>query len=70
MPTKEINAAIKALEIQVHHYENLLDQSISNNEILAKAKVIYRDLKEVSEKLKELKKLQKKEHPDRDMPGS
>jgi hypothetical protein len=46
------------LEVQLKHYENLLDQSIRNNEILGKVKVIYRDLKAVSEKLKELKKLQ------------
>lgn len=58
MPTKEIDAAIKALEIQVHHYENLLDQSIRNNEILSQVKVIYHDLKKVSEKLRELKRLQ------------
>jgi tRNA1(Val) A37 N6-methylase TrmN6 len=58
MPTKEIDAAIKALEIQVRHYENLLDQSIRNNEILSQVKVIYHDLKKVSEKLRELKKLQ------------
>lgn len=58
MPTKEIDAAIKALEIQVSHYENLLDQSIRNNEILSQVKVIYHDLKKVSEKLKELKKIQ------------
>ena len=63
MPTKEIDAAIKALEIQLHHYENLLDQSIRNNEILGKVKVIYHDLKAVSDKLKELKKLQGKEDP-------
>jgi hypothetical protein len=61
MPTQEIDAAIKALEIQVRHYENLMDQSIRENEILAKVKVIYRDLKEVSIKLEELKKLQKKD---------
>jgi hypothetical protein len=61
MPTKEIDAAIKALEIQLHHYENLLDQSFRNNEILAKTKVIYKDLKSVSEKLHALKKLQAKE---------
>ncbi len=58
MPTQEIDAAIKALEIQVRHYENLLDQSIRNNEILSQVKVIYHDLKKVSEKLRELKKLQ------------
>ena len=59
MPTKEIDAAIKALEIQVRHYENLLDQSFRNNEILSQVKVIYHDLKKVSEKLRELKKIQK-----------
>ena len=57
MPTAEIEAAIKALEIQLRHYENLLDQSIRNDEILAKTKVIYHDLKVVSDKLKQLKKL-------------
>ena len=61
MPTEEINAAIKALEIQVSHYQNLLDKSISQNEIFAKVKIVYKDLKAVSEKLKELKKLQTKE---------
>lgn len=58
MPTKEIDAAIRALEIQLKHYENQLDQSIRNNEIFSRTKVIYKDLKAVSEKLKELKKLQ------------
>lgn len=61
MPTEEIKAAIKELEIQVNHYQNLLDKSISQNEIFAKVKVIYRDLKAVSDKLKELKKMQAKE---------
>jgi hypothetical protein len=61
MPTQEIDAAIKALEIQLHHYENLLDQSISANEIFAKTKIIYHDLKLVSDKLHELKKFKKKE---------
>jgi tRNA1(Val) A37 N6-methylase TrmN6 len=58
MQTEEVSAAIKDLEIQQRQYENLLDQSISNNEILAKVKIIYHDLKAVSDKLKELKKLQ------------
>jgi hypothetical protein len=61
MPTQEIDAAIKALEIQLHHYEKLLDQSIRANEILAKTKVIYKDLKAVSDKLHDLKKIQGKE---------
>jgi hypothetical protein len=56
MPTKEIDMAITALEGQLKHYENLLDQSISNDEILAKTKVILRNLKKVSQELIELKK--------------
>jgi hypothetical protein len=60
MPTKEINAAIIALEAQLSHYEKLLDQSISNNEILAKTKVILRELRKVSQELNELKKLKAK----------
>lgn len=64
MPTQEIDAAIKALEIQVRHYEDLLDQSIRRNEILAQVKVIYHDLKVVSEKLKNLKKLQEVDNSD------
>ena len=57
MPTKEINAAIATLEAQLKHYENLLDQSINNNVILAKTKIILRELKQVSKELNELKKL-------------
>ena len=57
MPTEEIKAAIAALESQVRYYENLLDKSISNDEILANTKAILRKLKEVSTELIELKKL-------------
>jgi hypothetical protein len=57
MPSTEVNAAIAALETQLHHYENLLDQSISNGEILAKTKLILHNLREVSRQLNELKKL-------------
>jgi hypothetical protein len=56
MPTEEINAAIAKLEIQQRHYETLLDKSIGSNEILAKTKVIYKELKSIAEELKELKK--------------
>jgi len=57
MPDKEINAAIVLLESQLIHYEKMLDESISNNEILAKTKVILRKLNQVSEDLNELKRL-------------
>jgi hypothetical protein len=57
MPIQEIDAAIAALETQLNQYAKLLDQSIMNNEIFAKTKVILRKLKEVSKELNELKKL-------------
>ena len=59
MPEKEINAAISVLEIELKRYEKLLDDSITNNEILAKTKIILRKLKQVSEDLNELKRLKK-----------
>ena len=59
MPDKEINAAIALLENQLKQYEKLLDESISNDEILSKTKVILRELKQVSEELNELKRLKK-----------
>jgi hypothetical protein len=59
MPTKEVNAAIVLLESQLKHYEKLLDESITNNEILANTKLILRELKKVSEDLNGLKRLKK-----------
>jgi hypothetical protein len=60
MPDKEINAAIILLETQLKEYEKRLDESITNDEILSKTKVILRELKQVSEELNELKRLKKK----------
>ena len=60
MPDNEINAAITLLETQLKHYEKLLDDSITKDEILSKTKVILRELKQVSEELIELKKLKSK----------
>ncbi|HET7003763.1 MAG TPA: hypothetical protein VFI33_20715 [Puia sp.] len=57
MPEKEINAAIVVLEKELKLYEKLLDESITNNEILSKTKVILRKLKQVSVDLNELKRL-------------
>jgi hypothetical protein len=57
MPDKEINAAIVLLESELRHYERLLDESITNNEILATTKIILRKLKQVSEDLNKLKRL-------------
>jgi hypothetical protein len=57
MPDKEISAAITLMESELKHYEKLLDESIANNEILAKTKIILRKLKQVSQDLNELKRL-------------
>ena len=57
MQTRDLKAEIAALEIQLKHLTNLLDLSIRNNEILAKTKVIYHDLKRVSDKLERLKEM-------------
>ena len=57
MPEKEINAAIVLLESELEHYEKLLDESITNNEILSRTKIILRKLKQVSEDLNKLKRL-------------
>jgi hypothetical protein len=57
MPDKEISAAIALMESELKLYEKLLDESIANNEILAKTKIILRKLKKVSQDLNELKRL-------------
>jgi hypothetical protein len=57
MQSQDNNAEIAALEIQFKHYQKLLDQSIRSNEIFAKTKVIYHDMKIVSDKLNKLKKI-------------
>jgi len=56
MQNPELDANILALEIQLNYYEKLLDQSIGNNEIFAKSKMVYRDLKEISSRLEFLRK--------------
>ena len=60
MPTKGINSAIVALEIELLRFEQMLDRSVSNNEVFIKIKIIQRKLKEVSKELNELNKLQSK----------
>jgi len=57
MQQVELQAEITALEIQTKHLEKVLDQSIRSNEVLAKTKVIYHDLRMASEKLEKLRKM-------------
>jgi len=57
MQTKDCTEEIRDLEIQMAHYEKLLDLSFRNNEILAKTKVIYHQLKKISERLAAMKQI-------------
>jgi hypothetical protein len=57
MQTQDLQAEITALEIQLKHLNNLLDQSIRNNEILAKTKIIYHDVRLLTDKLQQLKEM-------------
>jgi|GEM_PF-1905920 len=62
MQTKDCTEEIRDLEIQMAHYEKLLDLSFRNNEILAKTKVIYHQLKKISERLTVLKQINEQEN--------
>jgi hypothetical protein len=49
--------ALDALEEQLKEYEMFLEESINNNEILAKTKIILREIKRISKKIIEIKNL-------------
>jgi hypothetical protein len=49
------------LEIQLTHYEKLLDKSISDNEEIARTRTIFRELKKIKDRLEVLKE---KMNPD------
>jgi len=55
MQAKDCTNEIRDLEIQLAQYEKLLDLSFRNNDILAKTKVIYHQLKKISERLAAVK---------------
>jgi hypothetical protein len=59
MQSPEIKTELAALEIQLRDYKVLLDESISNNEVFAKAKNIFHEMKIISEKIEDLKKPKK-----------
>lgn len=48
------------LENQLRHYEKLLDDSFAKNQVLAETKIIFHELKKISERLMELKKPKEK----------
>jgi hypothetical protein len=59
MQSPEVKTEIAALEIQLSDYKILLDESISNNEVFAKVKTIFHEMKIISEKIEDLKKAKK-----------
>jgi hypothetical protein len=61
MQTKDCIDEIRDLEIQMAQYEKLLDLSFRNNEILAKTKIIYHQLKKISEQLAAIKQINKQQ---------
>jgi hypothetical protein len=54
--TKNPQDEILVLENEVNHFKRLLDESISNDEIFEKTRVIFHDLKILTERLAELKR--------------
>ena len=49
-------AAIDALEAKLKEYELYLEESMNNNEILARTKIILHEIKRISQKIIELKR--------------
>ena len=54
-PSKETHDAILALEAKIDRYTKLLDKSLADKEDIDKTKVIFHDLKILTEELAELK---------------
>jgi rRNA-processing protein FCF1 len=57
MQTTEFKTDIASLESQFDHYNDLLDKAISKNVKFSITKIIYRKLKEISDKLKKIRGL-------------
>lgn len=57
MKIQELKEEITALEIQLAKYEKLFEQSIENNVEFAQTRVIFHELRKLTEKLKEIRKM-------------
>jgi hypothetical protein len=55
MQTSELTAEISALEVQLAHYQNLLEKAFSENLHFAETKMIFHEVKKISDKLIVLK---------------
>jgi hypothetical protein len=57
MQTHNLTAEISALEDQLNHYQSLLDKAFSDNAQFSETKIIFHELKKISDKLQAVKKL-------------
>jgi hypothetical protein len=57
MQTSEYKSDIASLESQFDHYNDLLDKAIRKNVKFTITKIIYRKLKEISDRLKKIRTL-------------
>jgi len=57
MQTTELTTDIASLEYQFDHYNDLLDKAISKKVKITITKIIYRKLKEISERLNKIRGL-------------
>jgi hypothetical protein len=57
MQTSELKTDIASLQYQFDHYNDLLDKAISKNVKFTIKKIIYRKLKEISERLNKIRGL-------------
>ena len=63
MTVPDLHEEIASLESRLVHFEYLLEESIRNNEVMGKTKVILHEVKKIAKKLKELKRLNEIKQP-------
>jgi ABC-type transport system involved in cytochrome bd biosynthesis fused ATPase/permease subunit len=57
MKIHELKAEITVLETQLAQYEKLFEDSIENNVEFAQTRIIYHELRKITEKIKEIRNL-------------
>jgi hypothetical protein len=57
MKIHELKAEIIALELQLKQYEKLFEESIEKNVEFGHTRLIYQELRKITERLKEMRKL-------------
>lgn len=57
MSIPDLDSEISSLENRLAHFEYLLELSIKNNDVLTRTKAILHEVKKLSEKLNELRRV-------------